>query len=609
MEIPAAVAGEVTKSAIVHVERQFGYLIHFRRSINTLNEKIKQLTDMQGYVQASIDAATRNVELIFETVQEWMTRVDLVLSQATELSKEARVINSWFRGWCCGRFSLGRKARKTIEFIERIHEEGSSFGTTISSRKPTQSLNVMGIEDFNAFASRASTTEEILKALLDDAINLVGVHGMPGVGKTTLVKAIAKQVKEEQLFEEVVVVTVSQNLNLIKLQEDMAERLDLSLDGDNLSTRVERLAERLNQDTKTTLVILDDVWDRIELLEVGIPYKNKGKCCKVIFTTRDQALCDQMEANAQIEVALLSKEDSWVLFCQKSGTVADLSLARELLNECKCLPLAITTLGLALRNKNENVCADALQQLRKSIFKGMSPVNSSIKLSYNFLESESTKICFLFCCLFPEDHVIELEELLSYVMGEKLLEDVDTYDEARGRLHSIVDILASSGLLLRDGYGYIMMHDVVRDVAISIAKEEEGHIVKAGRNLSYWPDMELGNCKRLSMMYNYIEWLPSIPIKAPHLQALFLNDNKSLKELPSNVFAEMKCLMTLDLSRTSIEFLPPSLFFLQNLRTLLLNNTNLRNLSPIEKLEKLEILSLRLNRENHRISRRNGKFE
>ncbi|KAL5726009.1 hypothetical protein ACHQM5_009082 [Ranunculus cassubicifolius] len=619
--VGGAVAGEIAKGTIGHVEREAGYLLCFRSNTNNLSIKIGQLKDLRTDMQTKVDAANDRNEVIKKRVQEWMKRVDDFLAQATRLSGEAGTVNRWFKGWCCfrfnlcsgqtaqaselsdqaavdsswcckccPRFSLGRRAKKDIIIIQGLCDEGNAFGADVSYPKSAQAFNLVGTEDFSSFASRVSTAEEIRKALLNDAINLVGVYGMPGVGKTTLIKEIAKQVKEEQLFQEVVVVVVSQNPSLIKIQGDIAKRLDLPLDGDDVSSRAERLFERLSQDTKSTLVILDDVWDMIELFKVGIPYKNK--CCKVVFTTRERDVCGKMQANAQIEVALLSEEDSWVLFCQKSGTVATLSIARELLNECKCLPLAIITLGLALSNKNEEVCADALHQLRKSIFEGMSPVDSSIKLSYNFLTNES-KVCFLFCCLFPEDHRIELDTLLSYVMGEKLLKDVDTYEEARGKLYSTLDKLVSSGLLLRDEDGHITMHDVVRDTAISIATKEERYIVKAGRNWSYWPDMdELGNCKRLSMMHNSIKWLPIIPIKAPHLQALFLNDNDMLKELPSDVFADMKSLMTLDLSFTAIQFLPHSLSCLQKLRTLVLNKTDLTNLSPIEKLEKLEVLCL-----------------
>ena len=55
------------------------------------------------------------------------------------------------------------------------------------------------------FESRMLTMKRLMVALKDDNINLVGVRGMAGVGKTTLVREVAKQVKEEKLFDEVVI--------------------------------------------------------------------------------------------------------------------------------------------------------------------------------------------------------------------------------------------------------------------------------------------------------------------------------------------------------------------------------------------------------------------
>ncbi|RVW53318.1 hypothetical protein CK203_088527 [Vitis vinifera] len=48
--------------------------------------------------------------------------------------------------------------------------------------------------------SRASTLNKIMDALRDHNINLIGVRGMAGVGKTTLLKQVAQQAKQQQLF-------------------------------------------------------------------------------------------------------------------------------------------------------------------------------------------------------------------------------------------------------------------------------------------------------------------------------------------------------------------------------------------------------------------------
>lgn len=58
--------------------------------------------------------------------------------------------------------------------------------------------------------------EDILKALKDDSnnTNIIGVHGMGGVGKTTMVKQVAEKVMTEGHFHRVVMATVSQSVNL-----------------------------------------------------------------------------------------------------------------------------------------------------------------------------------------------------------------------------------------------------------------------------------------------------------------------------------------------------------------------------------------------------------
>ncbi|KAF9590033.1 hypothetical protein IFM89_030183 [Coptis chinensis] len=293
-----------------------------------------------------------------------------------------------------------------------------------------------------------------------------------------------------------------------------------------------------------------------------------------------------MAADLKIQVAVLSEPDSRSLFQQKAGDVVNSSThqtyARDIVRECKGLPLAIVTLGRALANKGDIVFADTLKQLQKSIyFDRMSPVTASIRLSYKFLQNDSTKLCFLLSCLFPEDFEIKINALFCYVMGERILKDVDNLEEARKRLH------ISSCLLIKNEDGDIMMHDVVRDVAISIASEEGNEfIVKAVMRFVGRPDIELEKCKRLSLMDTTIRCGLPDHIKAPQLLTLLLHSCKM--KIPHELFKEMKSLLTLDVSRTYIHSLPSSISTLTNLRTLCMDGfPKFVDVSSIEKLERL----------------------
>lgn len=68
-----------------------------------------------------------------------------------------------------------------------------------------------------------------------------------------------------------------------------------------------------------------------------------------------------------------------------------------------------------------------------------------------------------------------IQYLLSYGMGLGLFGGMATIEEARNRVYMLVNKLKTSCLLL-DGHTSeeFSMHDVVRDVAISIAFRDQG---------------------------------------------------------------------------------------------------------------------------------------
>ena len=100
-----------------------------------------------------------------------------------------------------------------------------------------------------------------------------------------MVREIAKQVKEKKLFNEVAIATVTQSPDPIKIQGEIADKLDLKLDKETPSGRADLLRVMLTKDnSKKILVILDDIWEKLDLEEIGIPRTG----CKVLVTSRNR---------------------------------------------------------------------------------------------------------------------------------------------------------------------------------------------------------------------------------------------------------------------------------------------------------------------------------
>src|SRR5262249_23041165 len=78
--------------------------------------------------------------------------------------------------------------------------------------------------------------------------------------------------------------------------------------------------------------------------------------------------------------------------------------------------------------------------------------------------------CFLYCALYLEDHNIEMNHLIDLWISERFLfEANDTY-QARLEGESIIGSLKSA-CLLEGGKFEVKMHDVIRDMALWIARE------------------------------------------------------------------------------------------------------------------------------------------
>ncbi|XP_048420500.1 probable disease resistance protein At4g27220 [Pyrus x bretschneideri] len=588
-----SIASKIGECLVTPIGRECGYLVNYHSNLASLQREIEDLCRKKDGVQGLVDAAKRNGQTIKPDVQGWLKNVNddmvkKVLQFEDEINKKRRCVYRW---------SLSRKAYKITQHVLQLQNKGTF--ENVAHPAPPRKIWSTFKEGFKDFKSRMAKINEVIEGLKREEVRLIGICGMGGVGKTTMVKEIITRLAELNLFDEIVMATVSQSPSVKTIQSEIAGQIGLKLDEDPESVRALKLYGRLTE-IKRILIVLDDVWTELDFKAIGLPYEHTNKGCKILLTSRNLEVCNEMRSQQIIEVRTLTTEESQELFREMVGESFDdpdlHSTPKDVVKECGGLPIAIVTVGKALENKKKHAWEDALNQLRNS-----NPVNipgvdskvySSIKLSFDGLESDEARSCLLLCCLFPEDYNIRIEYLVRYGWGRGYFSSIVTLEDARNRVHSLVDQLKRRFLLLDGGRSETTkMHDIVRDVAISIAsRDPHRFLVRSHAENKEWPN--LATYDTISLVGNL-----EIPVGCPKLKLLQTMNGRFSKGRLDIICDAMKELKVLALVGMAMEDLGSSRSpgVLKNLRTLILDESDFVGMSTdvIGPLENLEILSFR----------------
>ena len=598
----------VAKAAEYTVDPIISWASNIWNPQSIVQETCNQLQECRTQVSDRCNSARLNGEEIIDDVNKWLNNAETVLtgveqwlqeSVSHERNRSSRFTRFYTSEWVWERRQRSI-ARQMKVNLSKMLEEGKRISTsnTVSRLARARGIQLLPSTGCIDNESLYLAFDNIMLALRTKCQSLIGVYGMGGIGKTTLVKKVIAAA--EDLYDLVVVVVVSQVPNIQKMQAELGEQMCLKSDRETSIGRAAQIRNRMKKEEKI-LVVLDDVWEKIDLLTIGIPYGDH-EGCHVLLTTRNKNVCSAMGCEELIEMKLLNENDSRNLFETYAAPSPELTeVAKDITRECKNLPLALVVVAKALRDKSKDQWEYALKKLESSRLheiEGTELVYQNIELSYDFLRVETHRKSFLMCSLYPEDYEISVEMLTKYALGYGLFDD-DTmieYVTAEKQVKIIIDKLVERGLLIKE-HERFKMHDVVRDAAIWItSKGEEVFLVPIPSQNKWIRDPKLVKAKAISLLAcPENQHLPN-PTDCPGLKMLLLAQRTYLKNVGPTCFDGMTSLQVLDM--TSIAYhlleleLPSSLQFLTNLRTLYLRRWILKgDISMIGSLTKLEILS------------------
>ncbi|BAT17200.1 Os12g0490800 [Oryza sativa Japonica Group] len=540
-------------------------------------------------------------------VEGWLKRAEHVCVETEKIQakygKRTKCMGSLSPCICVNYYMIAKSAAANCQAAEKIYSEGmfEEYGVMVpqaSSEVPITDVSLTGTDRYRSLA---------VKFIRDEAVSKVGLWGPGGVGKTHLLHQINNLFHKNPAFDVVIRVTASKGCSVAKVQDAIVGE-QMLVKKDDTESQAVIIYEFLK--SKNFLILLDDLWEHVDLDKVGIPnevisignYKQK-----LLLTTRSESVCGQMgvKNGQRIKIDCLDETDAWHLFKENVGTEIIenhplvLKLAKDVANELAGLPLALIVVGRAMSTKRHprewQNCIDFLQQSRLNEIEGPvcneESVFARLKLSYEYLSDTNLKDCFTSCALWPDDYLLDRNKLSEYWMGLGLVEEEDIhrcYNAGYARIRELVDKCL---LEETDDDRLVKMHDVIRDMALWIVGDE-------GREKNKWVVQTVShwcNAERILSVGTEMAQLPAISEDQTKLTVLILQNNDLHGSSVSSLCFFIS-LQYLDLSRNWLKTIPSEVCKLVNLYYLNLSDNKIKDLpQELGLLFKLQYLLLRSN--------------
>ncbi|XP_030927376.1 putative disease resistance protein RGA4 [Quercus lobata] len=550
------------------------------------------------------------------------------------------------------RFEMAHKIKGIRKRVDEIAAEKDKFNLAQGQGLEDRKLNMQERREMHSFVDprnvigRDDAKKNIIHLLTDlnenssRNVDVIPIIGIGGLGKTAIAKLLYNDEQVVVHFQLRMWVCVSQEFNDTRLIKDMLKsaihKIDenFGVDGlqnnfrellgdkkfiDNLGKEELQLRLRELLKDKKFLLVLDDVWneDRNKWMELEDLLLGGCNGSKIIVTTRNKSVANIMRTAPTYHLDSLSQEDCLSLFVKlafKEGEEKQypnlLEIGNDIVKKCKGVPLAVRTLASLLYSKfDEREWKSVIKNEIWNLKQHEGDILPALRLSYNLLPFH-LKQCFAYCSLFPKDYEFKNCILVQFWMAHGLLQSPDNENQDLEDIGDsyIKELMSRS--LFQDVYEDALfsytfkMHDLVHDLAISIAKGECSVVTKTSTlaaEVCHLSILESGQevttqLERLNKVQTIIfkTEQPMSTLKAcisrfKYLRVLYLS-KLSFEVLPNSI-GSLKHLRYLDLSENSrIKQLPNSICKLHSLQTLLLDSC-----SNLERLPKgiRDIISLR----------------
>ncbi|GAU17398.1 hypothetical protein TSUD_232740 [Trifolium subterraneum] len=489
----------MVKYAIQTIKNGLAFRSTLQTGVETLNALSPLLERIKGSTSNNLLDRPRDEDIV---------RLETHLRGIEELVEESKKLKrTWWKSPTFPRYQA--KLRKKDEDFQRhlaVHVQMMLLA------KVTEILDIlMNVKISGQFDEKQNTAlcgapeaphcmgmDELLIDLkiemMKDGVSVRVLTGLGGSGKTTLAKKLCSDPQIEGKFGgNIFFVTVSKEPDLMIFAQTLFERCRRPVPKfrteEDAIIQLELLLMQVGR--KPILLVLDDVWPGSEsLVEKLIKFKIPNY--KILVTSRDAfrrfgtpCKLDPLDHNHAVSLFYQFAQ----LNDSSSSDMPDKNLVHEIVKGCKGSPLALQVIAGSLCQQPFEKWQSMMEFFQnKSILESESyfPNNTPdthllcrLQESLDSLKDINKKECFMDLGLFPDDQEIPVPVLIDmwvtlYNLDEDGTKAMDNVNDLSNRnLINFIDTrkVATEKHMYYNNH-YVMIHDLLRDLAILQSKGE-----------------------------------------------------------------------------------------------------------------------------------------
>ncbi|XP_049404846.1 putative late blight resistance protein homolog R1A-4 [Solanum stenotomum] len=587
---------------------------------------LKNLKDIQGRYSDSLAFLKNQLQVIqteFESLQPFLKVVveepqnklkTLKEDCATQIIRKAyeveyvvdACINKVAPHWCLERWLLDiieevTCIKTTIQEKNTVEDTMKTVITHTSSqlaRTPKMNEEIVGFKD---------VTENLRNRLLNGTKgqDVISIHGMPGLGKTTLANRLYSDRSVVSHFDICAQCCVSQ----VYSYKDLLLALLCDAVGED-SARTELCANELADMLRKTLlprrylILVDDVWENSVWDDLRGCFPDANNRSRIILTTRHHEVAKYASVHSDpLHLRMFDEDESWKLlekkvFGEESCSPLLRDVGQRIAKMCGQLPLSIVLVAGILSEMEKEV--ECWEQVANNL--GTRIHNNSraiVDQSYHVLPCH-LKSCFLYFGAFLEDRVIGISRLIRLWISESFIKSCEgrrLEDIAEGYLENLIgrNLVMVTQRAYSDGkVKACRLHDVLLDFCKKRAAEEN-FLLWINRDQSTKAVYSHKQHAHLTFteMDNLVEWSASCSLVG---SVLFKSSDPYFARRPlsshafavSHILLNFKFLKVLDLEhQVVIDFIPTELPYLRYFSALIDQNSIPSSISNLWNLETL----------------------